>query len=208
MKFRVRMLGYLCAGLVISGIGCSLYVSCGLGSDAFNVMGQGISRVTGIRIGDAFSIIQAGMLFLVFLLRRRAIGIGTLCGTFVIGAVMNLWALLLTPVLAETGLALRLCALATAPAFIGLGVSLVKLSGLGMTPCDILILILHDLLRPLQFRTVRILCDGTMFAVGLVLGGTVGIGTVLSVLLTGPCIQAASTMLSGVVRVRPQAQAN
>ena len=39
------------------------------------------------------------------------------------------------------------------------------------------------------------LCDGTYFLLGLLLGGTAGIGTVLSVLLTGPCIQLASSLL-------------
>ena len=62
-------------------------------------------------------------------------------------------------------------------------------------PCDILTLIFHERLHRLQFRTVRILYDGAMFITGLLLGGTIGIGTVLSVLLTGPCIQTAAALL-------------
>ena len=95
-KERAAALGCLCAGFLSSGISCSLYVSCGLGSDAFNVMTQGLSDTLGIQTGNAFYLIQGAMLLLVLVLRRREIGLGTLFGTFLIGAVMNLWSVLLT----------------------------------------------------------------------------------------------------------------
>lgn len=200
-------LWYLCAGFLSSGISCSLYVSCGLGADAFNLMTQGISQVLEISVGNAFYVIQGTMLLAVFLLRRREIGLGTLLGTFLVGAVMNLWSLLLTPLLDAAAWGIRFCCLLTAPAFTGLGISLVKHSGFGLTPCDILAQILHDWSHGLQFRTVRIFYDGVMFLTGLLLGGTAGIGTVLSVLLTGPCIQTVSGLLSAHTgrRVRQKA---
>ena len=183
---RAKALGCLCAGFVSSGISCSLYVSCGLGSDAFNVMTQGLSDTLGIQTGNAFYVIQGAMLLLVLALRRREIGFGTLFGTFLIGLIMNLW---------SAGVGVRLCCAAAAPVFTGLGISLVKKSGFGLTPCDILTLIFHSWLPRMQFRTVRMLYDGAMFLAGVLLGGTIGVGTVFSVLLTGPCIQAASALL-------------
>ena len=200
---RAKALGYLCAGFVSSGISCSLYVSCGLGSDAFNVMTQGLSDTLGTQTGNAFYVIQGAMLLLVLALRRREIGFGTLFGTFLIGLIMNLWSALLTPLLASAGLGIRLCCAAAAPAFSGLGISLVKKSGCGLTPCDILTLIFHSWLPWMQFRTVRMLYDGAMFLAGLLLGGTIGVGTVFSVLLTGPCIQTASALLDRAGRERP-----
>ena len=106
---RAKALGCLCAGFVSSGISCSLYVSCGLGSDAFNVMTQGLSDTLGIQTGNAFYVIQGAMLLLVLALRRREIGFGTLFGTFLIGLIMNLWSALLTPLLAAAGVGVRLC---------------------------------------------------------------------------------------------------
>ena len=44
-KERVRALGYLCAGFLSSGIASSLYVSCALGADAFNLLTQGVSNL-------------------------------------------------------------------------------------------------------------------------------------------------------------------
>lgn len=206
LKERGGMFIYLCAGFAASGISCSLYVSCGLGSDAFNLMTQGVSAALGIQVGNAFYIIQGAMLLAVFALRRQEIGVGTLFGTFLVGLVMNIWSLLLSPLLAAADFYVRFYCLLAAPVFTGLGVSLVKRSGLGLTPCDILALLLHDRLRGLQFRTVRILYDEAMFLAGTLLGGSAGIGTVLSVLLTGPCIQAASSLLDRIPDGRAQPQ--
>ena len=196
LKMRTRALVYLCAGFVSSGISCSLYISCGLGSDAFNMMTQGISHTLGLPEGNAFYVIQGAMLLAVLALRRRDIGFGTLFGSFLIGLIMNLWSVLLTPLLAPAAFWVRLCCMTAAPVFTGLGITLVKKSGFGLLPCDILTVIFHSYLSSLQFRTVRMMYDGAMFLTGLLLGGTFGIGTILAVLLTGPCIQLASSLLN------------
>ena len=44
----------------------------------------------------------------------------------------------------------------------------------------------------LPFSAVRIGVDAVSFLAGAILGGTVGIGTIVSVVLTGPAIQLAS----------------
>ena len=130
-------------------------------------------------------------------IRPYYIGIGTLLGTFIIGTVMNVWGLLLAPLLQSAGLIVRLCCLATAPLFIGFGIVFARRSGLGMVPNDIVPVIFHELTKRLPFRTVRVLNDAVVVIIGFILGGTVGIGTVVSVVLTGPFIQLASSILNG-----------
>ena len=86
-------------------------------------MTQGLSDTLGIRAGNAFYVIQGVMFLLVLALGRRHIGLGTFLGTFLVGFVMNLWSLLLTPLLGAAGFPVRLCCLACAPVFTGLGIS-------------------------------------------------------------------------------------
>jgi hypothetical protein len=190
----------LCIGFILSGIGCSLYVYCNLGSDAFNVMNQGVARVLNMQVGNAFYLTQGVFLLFVFLVRRQYIGIGTLLGTFIVGAIMNAWGLLLAPLLQSASLPVRLCFLATAPIFIGAGIALERRSGLGMVPNDIVPVIIHEWTHKLEFRTVRILNDAAVVVIGAVLGGTFGIGTIIAVVLTGPCIQLATSALDGRFR--------
>ena len=103
----------LCIGFSFSGIGCSLYVYCSLGSDAFNVLTQGVACVLNMQVGNAFYLTQAVLLLFIAVVRKHYIGIGTLLGTFIIGAVMNIWALLLAPLLQAADVIVRLCCLAT-----------------------------------------------------------------------------------------------
>ena len=72
---RGAALAMLCAGFLCSGISCSLYVSCRLGADAFNVMTQGLAGTLGVREGNAFYLIQGAMFLLVLVLGRRHIGL-------------------------------------------------------------------------------------------------------------------------------------
>ena len=196
MKHKLSDILTLCIGFTISGIGCSLYVYCNLGSDAFNVLTQGVACVLKMQVGNAFYLTQAVLLLFIVAVRKHYIGIGTLLGTFIIGAVMNLWALLLAPLLQAADAIVRLCCLATAPIFIGVGIAFARRSGLGMVPNDIMPVIFHEWTKRLQFRTVRIINDAIVVIIGVALGGTVGVGTVISVVLTGPCIQLASSVLN------------
>ena len=154
-----------------------------------------------MQVGNAFYLTQAVLLLFIAVVRKHYIGIGTLLGTFIIGAVMNIWALLLAPLLQAADAILRLCCLATAPLFIGFGIAFARHSGLGMVPNDIVPVIFHEWAKQLQFRTVRVVNDAVVVIIGFILGGTVGIGTAISVVLTGPCIQLASSVLNRSSRI-------
>lgn len=185
----------MCAGFMISAFGSALYVYSGLGADAFNLMVQGVSGVLGLAIGTTSSMIQFIFLALLIFASRPLIGIGTFGGTVLIGMVMNLCEIFLQPQLAHAGLLMRVLCVMLAPIIVGTGVAMVNLASMGMAPNDILSVWLFTRQKKLLYRAVRIIYDVVQLAIGLALGGVVGIGTVLSAVLTGPAIQAASGVL-------------
>ena len=69
------------------------------------------------------------------------------------------------------------------------GMSLVIQSDAGTGSNDLVAVILTDKLKRFQFRWVRMGCDAVFMIIGLILGGTVGLGTVLAVFLVGPVAQ-------------------
>jgi len=93
------------------------------------------------------------------------------------------------------GLLVRVLCVMLAPIIVGTGVAMVNLSSMGMAPDDILSVWLFTRQKKLPYRAVRIIYDVVQLAIGLALGGVVGIGTVLSAVLTGSAIQAASGVL-------------
>lgn len=90
---------------------------------------------------------------------------------------------------------MRVLCVMLAPIIVGTGVAMVNLASMGMAPNDILSVWLFTRQKKLPYRAVRIIYDVVQLAIGLALGGVVGIGTVLSAVLTGPAIQAASGVL-------------
>lgn len=192
----------LCVGFILCGFGASLYVYCGLGSDAFNVFNQGLARVLDIQVGTVSCLAQGAVLLLVLPFGKPFLGVGTIVGPFLIGGVMNICGAAFAAPLQAAALPLRLCVLLLAPVSIGFGVSLVKRSGMGLAPYDIIPLILSCKISTLPFSAIRIGVDAVSFLAGVLLGGTVGVGTILSVVLTGPAIQAASTVLTHSAKAR------
>ena len=195
----------MCAGFMISAFGSALYVYSGLGADAFNLMVQGVSGVLGLAIGTTSSLIQFIFLALLIFASRPLIGIGTFGGTVLIGMVMNLCEIFLQPQLAHAGLLMRVLCVMLAPIIVGTGVAMVNLASMGVAPNDILSVWLFPRQKKLPYRAVRIIYVVVQLAIGLALGGVVGIGTVLSAVLTGPAIQAASGVLE---KLTPQQMQN
>lgn len=173
----------LYAGLALYGAGIGLQIESHLGGSPWDVFHQGLSIHMGLSIGTWIILVGALVMLLWIPLRQKP-GIGTISNVVLLGvfadAVMWLaptpeplaarWAYLLVGVVA-TGAATGL--------YIG--------AGLGPGPRDGLMTGLNRL--GLSIRTARTIIEVTVLAIGWLLGGTVGIGTVVFALAIGPLTQ-------------------
>lgn len=178
-----RRLIQLFLGLALYGLSIGFVIRSGLGGNPWDVFHQGVSNRTDISLGNIIIITGAAVLLLWIPLRQRP-GIGTISNVFMIGIFADIglwlipdaqslavaWAMLLTGVLLN-GIA--------GGAYIG--------AGLGPGPRD-------GLMTGLVKRTggsVRVIRTGielVVLATGWLLGGTVGIGTVIYALAIGPIV--------------------
>lgn len=181
---RPRRLAQLLAGLTLFGASMAMMVRSGLGLDPWDVFHSGVVQHTGLSFGTIVIIVGAVVLVLWLPLRQWP-GLGTLLNVVVIGlatdatlavlhapeAVLARWALV-TGGIVVNGLAGAL--------YIG--------SQFGPGPRDGL---MTGLVRRSgrSVRLVRTTLELTVLAVGWLLGGTVGLGTVLYALLIGPVLQ-------------------
>ena len=74
-------------------------------------------------------------------------------------------------------------------AILSLGMSVVINSNAGTGPNDLVAIILSDKLERIEFRWIRMGCDAFFVSLGFILGGTVGVGTIIAIFLTGPMVQ-------------------
>ena len=72
---------------------------------------------------------------------------------------------------------------------LALGMSIVINSNAGTGPNDLVAVILSDKIERVEFRWIRVACDLFFVALGFLLGGTVGAGTIAAAFLTGPLVQ-------------------
>jgi uncharacterized membrane protein YczE len=152
----------------------------GLGVDPWDVFHQGLSRRLGLGVGTWAIIVGACVLALWIPLRQRP-GLGTLSNVLVIGAVIDL---ALATIPAPRNLAVRSLLMVSGVGLNGVATGAYISAGLGPGPRDGLMTGLAA--RGHSIRLVRTAMELTVLASGWVLGGTVGIGTVVYALGIGP----------------------
>jgi uncharacterized membrane protein YczE len=177
---RAQRIGRLLPGLILYGASDGLILLAGLGVDPWDVFHQGLSRGLGLGVGT-WAVIVGLVVLGLWIPLKQSPGIGTVCNVLVVGVVIDIVLAVFAPphqiavrwVLMLAGVALN--AVATA-AYIG--------AGLGPGPRDGLMTGLAA--RGHSVRIVRTAIELTVLAAGWLLGGTVGIGTVIYALSIGP----------------------
>lgn len=182
-RLLVRRLLGLYAGLVLFGVSIGLMVAAALGLAPWDVFHQGVALRTGLPIGWIVNIVGAAVLLLWLPLRQRP-GFGTVSNVIVIGfAVDATLAVMPTP----GQLAWRVTFLLLGVVLNGVATGLYIGAGLGPGPRDGLMTGLAR--RGHSIRLVRTLIELTVLGTGWLLGGTIGIGTVVYALGIGPLAQ-------------------
>ncbi len=173
----------LYTGLALYGAGIALLVRSGLGLDPWEVFHQGMSVRTGWSIGLCINLVGALVLLLWIPLRQRP-GLGTISNVLVVGTSADgVMALVPAPAAWPVQWAFLLGGIVAIAAASGLYIH----AGFGPGPRDGLMTGLNRL--GLSIRLARTVVEITVLAVGWLLGGTVGIGTVVFALTIGPVTQ-------------------
>ncbi|MBJ8958268.1 membrane protein YczE [Citrobacter youngae] len=180
----LRRLLQLYVGLALYGVSTAMFVRADLGADPWNVFHLGVANLLSMNIG--LVIIAVGVLVLLaWIPLRQRPGFGTLSNVIMIGLAADA-ALAVIPgfesLLTRSGLlvaAVILNALATS-LYIG--------AGFGAGPRDGLMTGIHAR-TGWSVRTIRTAIEVSVLLSGWLLGGTVGVGTVLYALAIGPLIQ-------------------
>ena len=177
---RVRRLTQLYAGLVLYGISDSMLLLAGLGVDPWDVLHQGLSRRFGLAVGTWAVIVGVLVLLLWIPLRQRP-GFGTLNNVIVVGLVIDVILATVPPV---HGYAARVVVMVAGVLLNGIATGAYIGAGLGPGPRDGLMTGLAA--RGHSIRVVRTSIEVTVLVSGWLLGGTVGLGTVVYALGIGP----------------------
>ncbi|MGA0877546.1 MAG: YczE/YyaS/YitT family protein [Ilumatobacteraceae bacterium] len=180
-SFTFRFIALLLAVCAV-GVGISLMVRAQLGVAPADVLATGGAEQFGIGVGtmgwiNGFAFTALAIAF------RRPPQWGTLLGTVMVGQAVNI----ALPLMPESNLLVaRLPMMLGGMALLYLAISVGVATTLGTGPMELLMLGLND--KGLSMQVARWGIEGVVVTGGILLGGQIGIGTVLFVLLTGPVL--------------------
>lgn len=181
----LRRFPQLLAGLVVFGAGLALVVTAGNGLGPWTVFHEGAALRTPLSIG-AVIIVTGALLVAGMVVVKEPIGVGTLVNVAVVGVATDVTLALVERPDAAWGRAAMTLA---APLLVALGSGLYLGVRLGPGPRDGVMTALDRL--GVSIWKARLGIEVVPFVIGVVLGGTVGWGTLYWLAVIGPAVQVA-----------------
>ena len=182
-KHHIQRLAILFFGLTIFGIGEAFLVVSSLGNSPWVVLSEGISINTFLNIGESTFLVSVLVLLLWIPLKQRP-GFGTIANIVLIAAAIEV-GLFFIP--AVESIFLKYFYVLFGIALVGAGSALYITCGLGTGPRDGLMTGLHYK-SGVRVGRVRLGIEVVAASTGALLGGSLGIGTLLFALLIGQSV--------------------
>lgn len=183
ISFRI----FLCVlSNIFSQFGIACYYGCGLGTDPISVFVDGIHGGLGLTYGQISTICYVILGILLIIFERQYFGISTAIGIFIGGGLLDYCvALVANAFPIETiSLTTKVIILIVGLITTGIGYGLGIACDLGVGTFQFIPLFFNDYLH-IELKYGQIISDAAFFVIGWLLGGVVGIGTIVGVLLTG-----------------------
>ena len=178
-------------GLAIFGLGDGLIIQSGLGNAPWSVLAQGISLKSGLSIGTSTLIVGSLVLALWIPLRERP-GFGTLSNIIIISLFIEIATNIFPK---QENIVPGVIFTLVGIAMVGIGSSLYITCGLGPGPRDGAMTGLHQR-TGVRVGRVRLGLEVVVSIVGALLGGTLGLGTLLFALLIGQSVAISFGLLA------------
>jgi uncharacterized membrane protein YczE len=186
--FQLSRLTY---ALALFGIGEGLLVAAHLGSTPWTILAQGLAEQTPLGVGTATTVLGF-LCLLIWIPLREVPGLGTLGKAVAIGPLIDLTVMVMPD---DLSLAVRWPLVAAGILMVAVGSGYYLTAALGPGPRDGLMTGLHRH-AGLPLGKARWLIEGSVLALGFVLGGHLGAATVLFALAIGPGVEISTDRLS------------
>jgi uncharacterized membrane protein YczE len=203
LRFSAMLAAYV-LGLFLMALGIALTLRAGLGLGPWDVLHQGMSRHTPLTFGQASQVVGALVILVGLLLRVRP-RLGTILDMLLVGFFVDrILGTSLIPDPRPGGLPIQALMDVFGVLLLGLGSGLYIRANLGAGPRDGLMLGLQQVTGR-RLAVVRVGLELSGVAMGFLLGGTVGVGTLVYALGIGPSVELGFRVF-GVPRQRYEAR--
>ena len=182
-------------GLTIAHLGVTLFLLADIGSDPFNVLIQGLFRQSSLLPATLYGLLTHGRVHIIIsliiitillFLDRSYVKIGTLLCMICGGPIIDFFNWILSPLFSgEVSLIVKIIVNILGCVILEFGITIVIKSAAETGPNDLVAIVISDKLK-FKFSIVRVVVDLCFAGIGFLLGGTVGLGTIICAFVVGP----------------------
>lgn len=184
-------------GVLLVGVGVAFNNCAGFGNDPVGIVYDGIRSISGMsqaQLGTASNVVNIVLLVLLFFTGRHYVSIGTFVYLLPYGFCVDFGNFLYRLLGASEDVGVRIVFSVLGCVLLSLGVAVYITVDIGVDPFTGVVLVLRDVLKK-EYRYVKIGFDLAMVVLGTLLGGRLGVVTVITALAVGPVIQFFTKIL-------------
>lgn len=195
-KDGAKRMAIMFMSILLMGFAVSVFSYSGMGVDPFTALNMSISAKLGISFGFLQMCVNGVVLVLVALTADRLINVGTIVNMVGVGYVCEFFTSIYNQFLPqENPFAVRLVLMALGVFLLSLSASLYFNCNVGVSPYDALGFVMEEKTK-LKYRWCRVVTDLICTGVAFLLGGPIGIGTVVTAFFMGPVISFCDNSIS------------
>lgn len=190
------------AGVVLIGIGVAFNAAAALGNDSVGIVYDGIRSALGLtaqQLGNASDVVNIVLIVLILITGRRYINVGTFVYMIPYGTIVNFGGKLYHKIFLVQTLKIQILGSVIGCSLLYLGVAMYITADIGLDPFTGIVMVIRDRVKK-NYRTVKVTFDACCIVVGTLLGGKLGVITVVTVLTAGPVIQFLSERIEKLRR--------
>ena len=211
MEERTRRILMSAAGVALCGFSVGMFKYASLGIDPFQNLMAGLNAVIPIRFGTLYVIVNALLLVFALVFDRTKIGIATFINLFFLGYIVDFGIAVCQSLFPQPSLTVRVLILAAGLVLLCMSSSLYMTADLGVSTYDAIALVWADRQKRLPFSICRVITDAACILLGALLtvisgrtegliGGVIGVGTIITAFFMGPLISWFNVHLSEPMR--------
>ncbi len=177
-------------GLTIAHLGVTLFLLADLGADPFNVLIQGLRQVVenagwNLTHGTVHMAVSFLIILILLIVDRYYVKAGTLICMFCCCPFIDFFSWLLKSLnIGGAGLPVKIPVLVLGCVILAFGMTIVIRSEAGTGPNDLVAVVISEK-SGIRFGITRVATDALFVLAGFLLGGKVGIGTIICAFLVG-----------------------
>jgi uncharacterized protein len=174
-------------GLIITALGIQCTIQADLGVGAWDTLVIGLTRVTGLSYGMIAPMVGTILVLLYCAINKARIPISSLISAYLLGFLIDFYTWAGIGFMSDPTFVGRVTVLILGITILAVGVGFIIESRIGIAPHDLLVITIEKR-TTMGFALSKMLIELSMLSVGLVLGGPVGVGTLIITFLIGPII--------------------